>query len=196
MTSSDSQKARSLLQAIVAALDPGTLKKIIDAPVEAAAEKLLCVIPQPSSCKEFNSTICSFVTQIYSEASLTKRVLSRGEAFALGVQLLNDGYGAAGRKGYEYALMDVLQDGSQEMDAVLRIVLEGIKAKEQHLYAKWVCVRYLEPLEWPMKCALAEAIREAHKNENGEHLLTGNPARFAAHLCDLLEAHLATVQTV
>lgn len=193
MTSSDLQKARGLLQVIVAALDPAAVKKVIDAPIETAAEKLLCGTPQPSSCEEFNSRMCDFVRQIYLEASLTKRILSCGEAFAVGVQLLNDGYGADDRKGYEFALLDVLQRGSQEMDIVLRIVMEAIKAREQSSYVKWVCGRYLESLQWPIKCALAEEIREAHKNGNGEHLLKGTAVCLAVHLSDLVESHLKTV---
>jgi hypothetical protein len=195
MTNSDSQEARRLLQAIVAVLDPATLKKVIDAPIEAAAEKLLGGMPQPSSCEQFNSRMCEFVKPIYMEASLSKRVLSQEEAFAIGVQILNAGYGAGGCMGYEHALLDVLQDGSQEMDAVLRAIMEGIKAREQHNYAQWVYARHVESLGWPMKCALAEAICKDHATEDGTHLLKGAPARFAAHLSDLVSAHLATVQS-
>jgi hypothetical protein len=195
MTNSDSPEARRLLQVIVAALDPAAVKNVIDAPIETAAEKLLCGMPQPSLCEQFNSRMCEFVSRIYMEASLSKRVLSREEAFAVGVQILNDGYGARGRMGYEHALLDVLQDCSQEMDVVLRAIMEGIKAREQHDYAQWVYARHVEPLGWPMKCALAEAICKAHTTEDGKHLLKGTPARFAAHLSDLVSAHLATVQS-
>jgi hypothetical protein len=196
MTSSDVQEARLLLEALEGALDPRELRETIEMPLEAAAEPFLQPRPRPTSSKIFNQQITDFVTDVYSTASQGKRLLPRAEAFAISVQALDDASGLPARRGYELALLSAVQDGSQEMSAVLGTILEGLKQRERAARFRWVCVRFLETLDWGMKCSLVAAIIQVHHQKTGVELLPGDPARFAGDLPDLLAAFLESAHAV
>jgi len=194
MTSSELQDARQLLDTLEEALDPQRLRETIEAPMEDAAERFLQRGTRPASCEQFNQQITDFVTNVYSSASQGKRLFPQAEAFALGVQALDETAGLPDRRSYEIALLSVVRDGSQEMNAVLATILEGLKQRERTAYFRWVCARFLEPLDWRKKCLLAETVLQVHRETTGAELLNGDPTRFAGDLPDLVAAYVEAAQ--
>lgn len=192
MTSSDFQNARQHLAALSAILDPQTLKVTIEIPLEAAGEDVLQAQRCPASTKEFAMILGDFVTHVYFRASQGKRHLSSAESLAIGIAALGSVYGVHGAQGYEFALLDVLIYAHLEMGDVLLSVLEWIKQNETAARVRWAYAQHVESLNWPVKCAFAELIRQTYRHETGEELYAGDPATQAPHLADLVAAFLDT----
>ena len=192
MTSSDAAQAHQVLEDLVRALDPEKLRQLIDIPMEATATRLLQQPSNPETTKEFNLAIRSFVRDLLAKASLSKLVLPMEEAFSTAVETLNYCYGSPGH-GYEDALVDVLQNGSQTMEVILQSMAGAMKERERADHIRWVQCTCLEPLSWSARCAMVELINQIQKSTAGRPMFDGPPGRFAGELHDLVSAHIAFV---
>lgn len=194
MTNGDKRLARETLDQLVAALDPNELNRLIDVPMETAAERLLRSPPQPTTTREFNATLGSFYRDLLAQASLSKQVLPLSEAFADAVEVLNHCYGSAG-SGYPDALVDVVQDRTQSMEFVLQSVAASVKERERAGYSRWKLCVCLEPLSWSAKCAIVEVISQSQESISGQRLFPGPPDRFTANLEEMVLAHISAVHS-
>jgi hypothetical protein len=192
MKNSDFQDARQHLEALIATVDPQRLKVDIESPLEKAGEDFLQAPPCPASPKEFATRLSEFVAHVYLRASQGTRHLSPAESLAIGTAALASVYGVHGTQGYEFALLDVLTYAHLEMGDALLNVLEWIKQNETAARVRWAYAQHVESLNWPVKCAFAELIRQIYRSETGEELFAGDPATQAPHLAELVAAFLDT----
>lgn len=195
MTNGDKRFARETLDQLAAALHPDELYRLIDAPMETAAERLLQLPPQSTTTREFNATLGSFYRDLLAQASLSKQVIPLAEAFTDAVNVLNYCYGNSGA-GYHDALVDVVQEGTQPMELILQSVGAGVTQRERASYIKWKLCVCLEPLSWCARCALVELISQSQVSASDKPLYPGPPGRYVDDLEDVVMAHVPAMHAM
>ncbi len=193
---SDSSMAAALrlLDQIAIELDEELLQREIDDPVDSAAERFLRIETPIDTAPRLNRLLSLLLRRINVRGARPPRKVSCPDALAEAIQILDQSYFSEEASGYDAALLDALETG----DAVsaVRCIAEAIKTERREARRRWVMARRVEPLAWPAKCALAEALAHVNAEVLPESLRGLRTAQLASHLPSLLEASLEAEQCI
>ena len=139
-------------------LDPDEMTKIIDFPIDAAAQQ----IPQPRHDRLtqaiFNQMIASVVWHIFRYGVRIPRALTPKDALSEAIWLLDRYYRNGEAIGYEGAIFDAYEPQEVGPAWSPSVLAELIKQKERQAYTCWVYASELDPLDWGMQCSIVRAI--------------------------------------
>ncbi|GEM_PF-5284655 len=147
-----SERARRLLHEIAALLDQAAVERLIDDPVDAAAESFPCALSMPKSHRQFHAIAGEFVVHIYQHLPSCPRTFSPAQAAACALSLLEMVYGGGG--GYGAALLDAFHP-DRGLPLVLAYIAEAIKAQLRHEHRQWAYCRCLDLVDQATRRALA-----------------------------------------
>jgi len=182
--------AEGLLQEVVERLTDPLLSTRIDAPLERAMDTFSFVSPETWTGSEFDSTLILLVQHLHLHAADPSRRTPPHEAFAEGRSMIAESYVSQGGRGYDAALVDVAEEGTETFDAVIDCVVDAYRERKKRTSVDWVIHCAVAPLDWQQRCRMASALMRAGKDDLPKAVLDSQPARFADNLADLIMAHV------
>jgi len=193
MTSSDQlrRRAEHVVAGLRSDLDERRIAAIVDDPVDRAVAAFRFDGRGPFDAKRFHHLLAAFVTHVYAHGIVPARRLTSTQASAEAIELLDVGYHGTHEVGYDGALLDALTERGSGIDSVLARLAEIIKLRARHRHRQWAFARHLDPLNWPLRCAVAAVLLESRRAESDSGLAASRPERFADVIPDLLDSELS-----
>jgi len=161
--SNPAQTAAQVVGRIIQLLSDEEVRREIDDPIDHAAQSFRFEPKEDSPVRLFHQAIAEFVQHLYARGMRLRRNLSRGEALAIAIAILERGYIGEQTSGYEAACLDALDPELNGIEHVVRQMAEIIKASEREKHAAWVLAMSLDPFDWQMKQRIAEFLLERLK---------------------------------
>ena len=194
MTSSDGlrRKAEAIVCTLRDQLDEQRLARDIDQPIDRALATFRFDWRTPPSVRQFHRTIGSLVAHLYTHGFAVPRRLSPAQAMAEAIELLDAAYQGTHERGYDGAVLDALTERGSGIDSVLARLAEIIKLRQRYRHRQWAFARHLDPLDWPLRCAVVTVILEAQQPTGGTALADCPAAQLVDHVPELLESELGT----
>lgn len=188
--------AAGLLQKVLERLTDPLLSTGIDAPLERAMAAFSYVPLETWTSREFDGILILLVQHLHLHAATPSRQTPLHEAFADGRSMLAEGYISRGGRGYDAALVDVAEAGTEAVGAVIDCVVEVFRERRKRGAVDWVINSAVAALDWHQRCRMVSVLMAAGKDDLPKAVLTSPPARFADNLADLIMAHLHTVSYI
>ncbi len=172
------------------------MRAIIDAPLEAAAETFDVRGKCPSSVShlEFAAVVADFVSLLYREGLSCPIPLSREQACAEVVFILEHTYRGNCADGLAGALMDVRAQGDAGLAAVLSHLLGVITSTLRDHHVKAVMTTRVRFLPWETRRSLAAFLLERGGGEI-EHLRQCAPWQLADLCPEMIMNYAKSVRT-
>ena len=184
------EQAREIVERVVALLNEERLGCEIDDPVNAALEAVGDEEAQGRSLKEFHDAIAEFVRQAYRGLMRSVRNLSRDEALAEAILILESGYQSGSIRGYAAACVDAADSERGGIPFVLMSMAEWIKADWRRKRILRVLNRCLPPSDWPMMRQVAAWLANSLGGDGPLPWSHCPPAQLAPCWKDLLKLHM------
>ena len=156
--------AEQVVSRIIELLGDEEVRREIDDPIDQAAESFRFEPKEASPVRLFHQAIAEFVQHLYARGMRLRRNLGRGEALAIAIAVLEQGYVGDQTSGYEAACLDARNPELNGIEHVIRQMAEIIKASEREKHAAWVLATSLDPFHWQMKQRIAEFLLERLKS--------------------------------
>ena len=192
MNSNDENEAAAIIDRIFDLLDEEQIRHVIDEPIEAAVAAFRLEEKPPLSHRDFHQAIAGLVRHVYKHGVPLPKMLSPSQACAEAISLLEAGYESAEARGYEAALLDVLNPAQNGLELVLAGLTESIKAQERRKYVEWVFASTLGPLGWRMRCQVAGQLRDQLRPFLPPMLQQCSAAQLADEIPALITTDLGT----
>jgi hypothetical protein len=191
MTNSEqTRKANKILEEISRTLSEEYLYSQIDEPIERVLTNFQFDDTEPVTHQYFLHAIGEFVYYIHKDGLRLRQTLSKEQACAKALSILNKGYRNQDAQGYHAAYSDACDEEVNGLGLVITQMAEIIIGLEKDEYIQWVFASRLEPLEWSTKCPIAEILTERWKMVLPPSLLRCSPSQLAFHLPELISMHL------
>lgn len=184
------QRAVHVVAALRAQLDQRRIAEDIDQPIDHALATFRFDWQIPTSISQFHGVSGALVAHVYAHGLIAGRVLSPTQAAAEALELLEIGYQGTHAPGYDGAVLDALTPRGSGIDAVLARLAEIVKVRQRHRHRQRTLIRYLDPLNWPLRCAVVDVIVKERCAAGDTTLAAQPPARFVDHIPDLLDSAL------
>ncbi|MCK4341194.1 MAG: hypothetical protein KAY37_05660 [Phycisphaerae bacterium] len=194
MNSNEAGQAQEILDCLTAELDEGHLHRIIDARIDDAMSRFPWADGSCKSQRDLLEIAGRFIGHLYRYGLRTPQILTRGQARAEAVSLLERAYRSAEDAGYEAALLDAVGSDGPGLDGVLAQIAEAVKRKERSSYIRWVCTKHLIPCGWYTRCMIAEQLLAYYGPFLPKRIREADPAQWADDIPDLLGVDSATNQ--
>ena len=171
------------LDTIFMMLDPGTIDRLVNRPIDAALEEFTYDEPKPMTHAGFNRIISQFVLTLPDSTG------NQEDALTEAIWILENTYRGEKTLGYDGAFFDAC-DPSVGMDAVLYQLVQGIKIVKQKAYVSSIIARYIDPLDWDQRVEIAEKIMVMSGNHISESTRNSAPARRAHYLSEYFQTYI------
>jgi hypothetical protein len=161
MNCEGTRRGEEVLDAILADLDEGRIRKRIDEPIEAVlrgfTERLDGCTEPPAAPAVFSQ----FVQCTYREGLRAPWKVADPDAMTL--MLLENHYRGLQSEGYFAAVLDVTTSEMGGMALVLAQLTEIIRTKERQEYVQAVFTRRIDPSDWRLRCEIVESLLERYR---------------------------------
>ena len=196
MNDSESRRrhATQIIERITALLDETHLIRIIDEPIDAAAETHQCHVEVPESHRQFHDLISEFVFHVYKHAQACPRQLTRSQSRDEAVALLEPAYAGTHTNGYHAALLDATDTSQGGMGIVLSRLADIIKSGLRQDYRGWVFAHFIDPADRRVKCDVAALLLEQCSPRSAVQRVSFYPEQFVDHIPELLDTVLIAQQ--
>ena len=183
-------ETRQIIQRLAALLNEANLAAFIDAPVDEAVSGFDGKIETPITHAQFLDVVASFVRHLHVTEAACPQIWSPQQARDEAVALVTRAYGSNSAVPYEAALCEAFDESMAGMRAVIGRIAEDIKATRRERYERWIRARHIDPLDWPVKCAVAKAIMDrcAAYLPAGEGRVPLRPEMLVDHISALIKA--------
>ena len=192
-------EAERILAEVRTCLSERRLSEEIDEPVDEAltADGVLDSSPPlPWTATTLNDFLVRLVQAIHCRGCRLHLRLSRAEALAIAVRLLDGHYATIRSRGYEGALLEAVSGDEGLSDMLATCLAEAVKTEQREMYRRWVLARTIETLDWGMKCAVAAAYFAANRDSLSGTMPSDRPWRFAEYAGELIARHAETESAV
>lgn len=191
MTNSDDGSfPSSVIDRIKMLLAEQRLHEAIDAPLDEAAASFQPLATPTASRESFHRVLGDFVTHVYERGLPMPKKLSRQQALAEAIALLEAGYQGVRCYGYEGAYRDAMDPALDGTVLVLSELNEIIKTIEREKYLQWVFAEVLAPLDWLSRCRVAQTLLDQLRPFLPAEVLRFTPAQLADEIHHLITADL------
>ena len=192
MTSPDELRHRAevTLRALREELDERRFARDVDEPVDRALATFRFDWRTPPSIDQFHRVIGALVTHVYARGLTTAHVLSPTQATAEAIELLEVAYQGTHEVGYDGALLDAITERGSGIDTVLAQLAEIIKLRQRHRCRQWAIARHLDPLDWPLHCAIVAVILEQRRAAGDLALAVYRAEQLVDDIPELLDSEL------
>ncbi len=185
----DSAGADEVLQRLVDMLQPGRIMRIIDEPVDKAAE-VFAWPTESAASRNFAQVLASFLQHIYRHAFPDGEQLSPWRAHDEVIALLQADAQDPMAGGYIGAALDTRDAEAPPWYELGARITGAIKTRLRRQYVQWVLAMEIDPRDWSMQCALTEIVIERMQQYLPPEIAAGPPERWASQLSGLLGMYL------
>jgi len=197
MTSSDNNPdAAGIIQEVFELIDEQYLYQFIDKYIEKATADFKFNRKATMTHQAFIHTIGDFLHHIYKTGFWIRQIMSIAQARAEAMALLEKYYQSPHSRGYDTAFLDVLNSKLDGFEFILAQIAEIIKAVTREKHIKWVYFSRIIPLDWSVRCQIAEILIKRWAPFLTPDISQCSPAQFADHLPDLINALRSTNDAV
>jgi len=197
MTSSDNNlDASRIIQEVFELIDEQYLYQFIDKCIEEATADFKLKRKAAMTHQAFIHTIGDFLHHIYKTGFWIRQIMSIAQARAEAMALLEKYYQSPHSRGYDTAFLDVLNSKLDGFEFILSQIAEIIKAITREKHIKWVYFSRIIPLDWSVRCQIAEILIKRWAPFLPPNIFQCSPAQLADHLPDLINALRFTDDTV
>lgn len=192
MTNSDELRCRAagVVAALRDELDEQRVARTVDEPVGRALATFRFDWRTSPSIDRFHRVIGALVAHIHTRGLTVAHVLSPTQATAEAIELLEVAYQGTHEVGYDGALLDATTERGSGIDTVLTRLAEIIKLRQRHRYRQWAITRHLDPLDWPLHCAIVATILEKRRAAGDLALAAYRAEQLVDDIPELLESEL------
>jgi len=191
MTDSDDttrQLAASIIGRLGELLDGGHLARMIDGPIDVAAETFNPTCDVTYSHELFLPTVGRFVQHLYTHTLPYRRLFPLDQACDDAVHLMERYYRGVRADGYYGAIADALADSWDGMHLVLHGMAEAFKTHRRAVYRQRVLARDVGAANWSTRCQMAEILIRQIRPWMPRTLQHCQAAQFADRIPELLDA--------
>ena len=188
MTSGDPLRSRAIriLENLSEQMDEALMARLIDQPIDEAAEAFPLEKGRAHSHELFHKTVAAFFHWLHEKALRCGCSISPAQAHDEAVTLLEQAYQGTHLSGYDAAVADAADPAGAGISLVLARLAETVKAQERRKYQAWVFARHLGPADWDTKCAIAVILMEGWLDVMPSHLRPYPPEFWADEIPELL----------
>ena len=189
MTNSKNRKrATAIIDKILELTDEEYLQPRIDRPVE----KVLATFEYDTNARinhrYFMDIVADLVRRIYLNGPGVSRNLSRSQASAEALLIIEKAFGSHDIQGYDAAIVEAFND----FESVLLKIAGFIISRTRKRHTRWVYATYINPFNWPTRCLIAEILIEKWKPFLPPSILSCTPAQLVDSLPQLFSAAQST----
>jgi hypothetical protein len=188
MSSDRNLDAAKIIQEVFELLDEQYLYKFIDKCIEQATADFNFEQGATMTHQAFIHTIGDYLHHIYKTGFWIRQIMSIAQAQAEAMALLEKYYQTPFSRGYETAFLDVLNSKLYGFEFILIEIAEIIKNVTREKYIKWIYFSRIIPLDWSIRCEIAEILIKRWAPFLPRNLSQCPPAQFADYLPDLINA--------
>ena len=162
------------------------IRRRVDGPIDEAMAAYTRPVARPSCAAEFHGALAAFVRCLYQRGVRPQRSLSRDEALADAIALIELAYPGRREDRYEGALLDATShdDG---LETVLATIGEAVKSRQRRKLVTWAVVRTVGHLQWADRCIIAEHLLHECARSAPEAVAGITPPMLADHILGLID---------
>ncbi len=189
MTNSKNRKrTTAIIEKILELTDEEYLQGRIDRPVEKVLAAFEYDRNTLMSHRYFMDIVADLVHRIYLNGPGVSRDLSRSQASAEALLILEQAFGSHDVQGYDTAIVAAFTD----FESILTGMAEFIISRTRERHIRWVYTTCIDPFNWPTKCVIAEILVDKWKSFLPPGILSCTPAQLVDALPQLFSAAQST----
>lgn len=193
MTNSTSSRgAEAIVDEIVGLLDEGRMRREIDERIDSAMRGFRFRPADSFSAAFLHQVIAEFVARLYEHGLRLPRRLSRSQAGAEALFLIDQQYQGTFAGGYDGALADAVRSEQNGIDVVLVRVAQAVRERERQDYVRWVFADRLGCCDWRTQCEIVRLLLDRYRRFLPEELRACEPAQLVDEIPAIISHHLAT----
>jgi hypothetical protein len=186
------KRATAIVEQIFELTDEKCLQIKIDRPIEKVLEAFEHDINARITHRYFMDTVSDFVRRIYLSGTGIRQNLSRTQANAEALFVIEKAFGSPQVGGFEAAIVEAFGDFESVLNRLAGFIISW--NREKHI--RWVYATYLDPSDWRIKCLIAEILIEMWGAFLPPSILSCSPTQFAESLPHLFNALRSTESLV
>jgi hypothetical protein len=155
MSSEEMCRAKTLLDSFLALLDEERIWREIDEPVMRVLAEFEIDDNEPYSTHSFHDAIAKFIQQVGDRGLKARRLLTRDQALAEAITILDDRYFGAGGKGYDAARCVAASFEPNGIRLVVEQLAGLIISRQREKYVERIGQTFIMPPDWQTKRLLA-----------------------------------------
>ena len=190
------ERAEQIIANICGLLDESVLQQKINEPITRAVNAFQHKEEFPISHKAFHRIIGDFTRHIYESGLKTPWKMSLAGPGATAISLLEDHYQGTYATGYAAARRDAIDPDQQGIDLVLHRLAESIKTIEREQYTHWIFARYLQPVDWELRCMIAWILLDRYQEFLPFQVCQCRPAQLADQIPSIILCLLVSDMTM
>jgi hypothetical protein len=165
----------------------------IDQRLNEALQAFRLELAVPISGTSFREIVADFIRHVYLTGLPLPRRLSKPEALAEAVFLLDRYYSGGYTEGYDGALLDAMDENLEGLELVLSSLGEYVKEIERGKYINWVFADHVDRLDWEGRRRLVIEYLGLYGDLLPANLRELDPARLVEHLHALILGHVSSM---
>ena len=184
MNSKNTKRATAVIEKILQLSDEEYLQNRIDRPIEKVLSNFEYEANAQITHHHFMNTITHFVGQIYLYGFGNKQHLSQTQAGAEALFIIEKAFGSADVPGYDVAIVEAFTDFGSILTGIARFFISWTRKK----HIRWVYTTCLDPLDWQIKCLIAEILIKMWEPFLPPTILSCSPSQLTNVLPQLFDA--------
>ena len=186
------ERVTGIIEQILELTDEEYLQSRIDKPVENMLAAFEYDINAQISHRYFMDTISDFVRNIYLHNPGISQDLSRSQASAEALSIIEKAFGSNRVQGYDAAIVDAYGDFESILTGIAGFIIT--RTREKHI--RWVYSICIDPFDWPTRCTIAEILIKMFEPFLPSSILSCSPSQLADVLPQLFDTVRATESIV
>ncbi len=192
MNSESQTEAEKVLERIRFLLDPEKIEREIESPIDRVLESFHCEQPTVFSQESFHQVIGDFVRLLYRKGLRIPKELSRSEAVAEAIHILEQGYQGQNTTGYGVAFYDAADGEQKGINYVVVQMAELVKKAQRQQYVRWVLGTAPPEFDWRTKCQIVQFLAKSLSPFLSPSIHACPPSQLADQWRELLFLYLDT----
>ncbi|MCX7013943.1 MAG: hypothetical protein NTW86_15560 [Candidatus Sumerlaeota bacterium] len=189
MSCDSDEPARDIVERAIALLDDERIRREIDEPIDSVVETFEYDELEALSLRGFHDSIAEFVRRVYTHGLRCRHDLTREEALAEAIFVLESGYRSARTTGYAGACFDAANAEPSGMPSIIGQMAEWIKARHRDMHNRRILDRCISPSDWASKRRVAAWLSDSLRSVLPPYMARCSPAQLASIWQDLLFAY-------
>lgn len=194
MNSSSAPAGRSLVEVLIAALREDHLHAVVDLPIDRVAAGFQCSGPRNTriSTRDLLAAAGTLVQRIYRHGIRPARQLTREQAVAEAIQIIEEGYQSVACRGFSAFMLDG-RAPDPGPEGVLLSLAGIVKAREREKYRASLIARILDPLDWDERVRATARLRSLLSERLPEDVRCQTAGILATAFRDLLDLRVGVM---
>ena len=194
MNCDEKRRVDSTIATISVALNEGTIKQLIDDPIDRILDRLQCSNVSPRTPAMIRKEIVQFVGKIYTDGLGYPWDVASNVSHV--VSLLDHHYQGNYSDGFIAAILDAKESALGGLNLVLNRVADIIKTVEREKYLQAILTRLFDKYDWRFRLQFVSVLRNQFGDVFSEELRQCPSEQLANNIPELIMIHLDTINTL